>query len=161
MKAKISLAAIVMAGFILFAACGSTSSSTSSSSSSPAQSAGYQSGAQVGTSLLSLYSQYKAAGNKIDFNNMNTYLQLLTLATNVQTIKNNAKNGTFYTQFAQGAMSSSQSIINNKNVNGVFNLLSGLDLSGIVSAGSASNITTATANTVVNNLSGIFALFGK
>ena len=160
MKAKISLLAIVMAGFILFAAC-SSSSSGSKTTSSPASSAGYQSGSQIGSSLLSLYTQYKSAGNKIDFNNMNTYLQLLTLATNVQTIKNNAKNATFYAQFAQGAMASSQSIINNKNVNGVFNLLSGLDLTGIVSAGSASNITTATANTVVNNLSGIFALFGK
>jgi hypothetical protein len=162
MKAKISLATIVLVGFILFAACGSTgsTSSKSSASSAPAQSAAYNSGSSVGSSLLSLYSQYKSSG-KLDFKNVNTYLQILTLATNAQTIKANASNKTFYGQFAQGMVFGSQQQVNNNNVGGVINALMGLDLTGVTSAGSGGNVSTSTANNVLTGLTGLFGLLGK
>jgi hypothetical protein len=159
MKAKISLIAIIMAGFILFAACGSTGGG-STVASSPMQSAAYNSGSAAGSSLLGLYSQYKSTG-KIDFQSANTYLQLLTLATNVQTIKANAKNTTFYSQFAQGAIFGSQQKVNNNNVGSVISALTGLDLSGITGAGSASNVSNSTASNVLNGLTGLFGLLGK
>ena len=62
MKVKLSLAAIVVVGFIVLGACNTTSSVGSSSS--PA----YNSGQLFGSSLLSLYSDYKQAG-KIDMSN--------------------------------------------------------------------------------------------
>ena len=162
MKAKISLAAIVMAGFILFASCGSTSSSSKSTTStaSTAQAQAYNTGSAVGTSLLGLYQQYKTT-KTLDFKNANTYLQLLTLATQVTTVKQNYKNPTFYSQFALGAISGSQQTVNQSNVSGVINALAGLNLSGITSAGSGSNVSSSTATTVLNSLSSIFSLFGK
>ena len=60
MKVKLSLAAIVVVGFIVLGACNTTSSVGSSSS--PA----YNSGQLFGSSLLSLYSDYKQAGNLTD-----------------------------------------------------------------------------------------------
>ena len=147
-----------MAGFVLFAACGSSGSGTTTSS--PAQSAAYSTGSAVGSSISGLYQQYKTT-KTIDFKNANTYLQLLTLATQVPTIKQNYKNPTFYAQFTQGAISGSQQLVTNSNANSVLNILAGLDLSGITSAGSGSNVTTSTATTVLNSLSGLFSLFSK
>ena len=159
MKAKISLVAIVMAGFILFASCGSTSSSskstTSSASTSTAQTQGYNTGSAVGTSLLGLYQQYKTT-KTLDFKNANTYLQLMTLATQVSTIKQNYQNPTFYAGFTKGAVVGSQQTVNQSNVSGVINALVGLDLSGILS-GNSSNVSSS----VLNGLTNIFNLFGK
>ena len=56
MKVKLSLAAIVVVGFIVLGACNTTSSVGSTSS--PA----YNSGQLFGSSLLSLYSDYKTGG---------------------------------------------------------------------------------------------------
>ena len=166
MKSKISLAAIVMAGFIFFAACGTTSSSTASRPSSTATSAAsgvaYNAGKDVGSSLLSLYSQYKSAG-KLDMQNMNTYLQILTLATAVQNNKDNLKNPntSFYTQFAAGAVLGTQNKLSTSNVGTMINTLMGLNLGGITSAGSGSNVSTSTATNVLSGLTTILGLFGK
>ena len=69
MKAKLSLAAIVLAGFIIIASCGTTSSGTTSSGTTTTSPA-YTSGQAFGSSLFGLYAQYKQSG-KIDFNNIN------------------------------------------------------------------------------------------
>jgi len=167
MKAKISLAAIVMAGFILFAACGSTSSSSStskpsSSTSSATTSVAYNAGRDVGSSMLSLYNQYKSAG-KLDMQNMNTYLQILTLATAIQNNKDNLKtpNTTFYTQFVSGAVLGTQNKLSTSNAGVMINTLMGLNLGGITSAGSGSNVSTSTATNVLSGLTTILGLFGK
>lgn len=76
MKVKLSLAAIVVVGFIVLGACNTTSSVGSTSS--PA----YNSGQLFGSSLLSLYSDYKQAG-KIDMSNTGTMLQVAQLATSI------------------------------------------------------------------------------
>ena len=156
MKAKISLAAIVMAGFILFAACGTTSSGGSTTS-SPASSAAYNTGSVVGQSLLGIYQQYKSSG-KIDLKNPTTILQLLALSTQIETVKQNYKNASFYADFTKGAVLGSQNTISNSNVGGVVNALTGLNLGGITSGGGvpASNTTN-----VMNGLTTILGLFGK
>ena len=157
MKAKISLAAIVMAGFILFAACGTTSSSGSKPASTPANSAAYNTGSVVGQSLLGIYQQYKSSG-KIDVTNPTTILQLLALSTQIETVKQNYKNASFYADFTKGAVLGSQNTVINSNIGGVVNALTGLNLSGITSGGGvpASNTTN-----VVNGLTTILNLFGK
>ena len=164
MKAKISLAAIVLAGFILFAACGTTSSSTktsssSSSSSSSTASMGYNSGTQAGSSLLFLFNQYKST-KKINFGDFSTLGQLLNLAGSVQQIKANSKDKNFYSQFAIGMVSGSKNVVTNSTANSVITtLLTGLDLTGI-SAGN-NNVPASTQNTVLSGLTGLFSLFGK
>jgi len=157
MKAKISLAAIVLAGFILFAACGTTSGGGSSTTSSSASSAAYNTGQVVGQSLLGIYQQYKSSG-KIDLTNPTTLLQLMALSTQVETVKQNSKNPTFYGQFSQGMILGSQNKVSNSNVGGVVNALTGLNLSGITSGG---GVPAANTTNVVNGLTTILNLFGK
>jgi len=154
MKAKISLAAIVLAGFVLFAACGTSGSKTTSSS---ASSAAYNTGSVVGQSLLGIYQQYKSSG-KIDLTNPTTLLQLMALSTQIETVKQNYKNASFYADFAKGAAFGSQNTVNNNNIGGVVNALTGLNLGGITNSGGvpASNTTS-----IVNGLTTILGLFGK
>lgn len=155
MKAKLSLVAIVMAGFILFGACGSTNSLATSTS--PA----YISGSSFGSSLLSIYSQYKQNG-KIDFKNASTLLQLAQLASSCSTIKENLKNKDFYSNFVQGAVIGSQQNITQNNAGGIINALTGLDFGGITQAASGSGtVSSNTASTVTNTLTSLFSLFGK
>ena len=156
MKAKISLAAIVMAGFILFAAC-STSSSGTKTTSTPATSAAYNTGSVVGQSLLGIYQQYKSSG-KIDLKDPTTLLQLLALSTQVETVKQNYKNASFYADFAKGAVFGSQNNISNNNVGSVINALTGLNLGGITSNG---GVPATNVNNVVDGLTTILKLFGK
>ena len=153
MKAKLSLVAIVMAGFILFGACGSTSNIATTS---PA----YISGSSFGSSLLSLYSQYKQNG-KIDFKNTSTLLQLAQLATSCSAIKENLKNKDFYSSFVQGAVIGSQQNISQNNAGGIINALTGLNFGNIAQAATgAASVQNNTVTDVTNTLTSLFGLFG-
>lgn len=156
MKAKISLVAIVMAGFILFGACGSTGS-LGSNTSSPA----YVSGSSFGSSLLGLYTQYKQTG-KIDFKNTNTLLQLVQLATSCNTIKENLNDKNFYGTFVQGAVLGSQQKVTTNNAGGIINALTGLNFGNIAQAATGGgSVNATTVNNVTNTLTSLFSLFGK
>lgn len=155
MKAKLSLVAIVMAGFIVFGACGPSSSTVSNTS--PA----YVSGSSFGSSLLGLYTQYKQTG-KIDFKNTNTLLQLVQLATSCNTIKENMKDKAFYGNFVQGAILGSQQNITNNNAGGIINALTGLNFGNISQAASGNGtVNPTTAANVTNTLVSLFSLFGN
>ncbi|MDR2684902.1 MAG: hypothetical protein LBB53_05940 [Prevotellaceae bacterium] len=161
MKAKVSLAAVVLAGFIFFMACGSTSSSSGSSrpvisTVTPA----YTTGQSFGSSILALYSQYKAT-KKIDFKDPTTLLSVLQLATSATSIKQNLTNKAFYADFAAGALLGSQQSVNQNNLGGILNSLSGLDLAGLASAASSKNVPASTADAATSALSTIFGLLGK
>jgi hypothetical protein len=160
MKAKFSLVAVVLAGFILFAACGTTSSSTAARPATTTTSAGYTTGQTFGTSVLALYSQYKTS-KTINFKDPTTLLQVLQLATSATVIKQNLKNTAFYADFTKGAVLGSQNNISSSNVGSILNLITGLDLNGIASAASSKNVTTTTASSVTTALTSIFGLFGK
>ncbi|MDR3326791.1 MAG: hypothetical protein LBT04_01430 [Prevotellaceae bacterium] len=162
MKAKLSLVALVMAGFIVFAACGTTSSSSTSSSGSTASSAAYTTGQSFGGSLLGLYSQYKSNGNKIDFKNTTTLLQLMQLSTSVTVIKQNLSNKTFYGQFVQGAVVGSQQNVTQSNASSIIDTLTGLNFGNIAQASTGNGtVNSSTATTVTNTLSTLFNMFGK
>ena len=142
MKVKLSLAAIVVVGFIVLGACNTTSSVGSSSS--PA----YNSGQLFGSSLLSLYSDYKQAG-KIDMSNTGTMLQVAQLATSCSVIKQNISNKDFYMSFVEGAVLGSQQNVTQNNASNIINTLTGVDFGNIAVSG------------VVNSLNSVFSMFGK
>ncbi|MDR0829494.1 MAG: hypothetical protein LBN95_05210 [Prevotellaceae bacterium] len=158
MKAKLSLVAVVLAGFMVFAACGTTSSGGGATTSvaSPA----YTSGQSFGSSLLTLYSQYQST-KKIDFKNPTTLLSLMQLATSATVIKQNLSNKTFYADFAKGAVLGSQQKVSQNNLTGIVSALSGLDLAGLATAATNQNVPTTTQSTVTSALSSIFGLLGK
>ncbi|MDR1543520.1 MAG: hypothetical protein LBS50_03730 [Prevotellaceae bacterium] len=163
MKATFSLAAVVLAGFIFFAACGTTS--PSSNSSRPAASTvspAYTTGQSFGTALMALYSSYKST-KKVDFKDPMTLLNVYMLANSATQIKQNINNKTFYADFAKGALLGSQQNVNSNNLSGILNALttSGLDLAGLANAAQNQSVSTSTANNAANVLTGLFGLLGK
>ncbi len=156
MKAKISLLAIVIAGFIVLGAC-NNSNSSGGSSSSPA----YTSGQSFGSSILGLYSIYKQSGS-IDFSNPTTLLQLAQLSTSVATIKQNINNKDFYGSFVQGAILGSQQNITQNNVGNIINSLTGVDFGNIAETISGSGeLSGNTITNVSNTLNSVFGMLGK
>ncbi len=159
MKVKFSLLAIVIAGFMVATSCGSNlgKSGVVTAANSPA----YMTGQSFGGSLLGLYSQYKQTG-KIDFNNANTLLQVMQLATSCNAVKSNLKNTNFYGSFVQGAILGSQQRITQSNAGGIISALTGLNFGNVAQAatgGGAINPNTATA--VASTLTSVFNAFGK
>ena len=149
MKVKLSLAAIVVVGFIVLGACNTTSSVGSTSS--PA----YNSGQLFGSSLLSLYSDYKQAG-KIDMSNTGTMLQVAQLATSCSVIKQNLSNKDFYMSFVEGAVLGSQQNVTQNNT------LTGVDFGNIADAvANGGTLSAGTVSGVVNSLNSVFSMFGK
>jgi hypothetical protein len=160
MKVKLSLAAIVMAGFIIVASCGTTTGTAGSTST--ANSAAYTAGQSFGSSLLGLYSSYKANGNKINFTDVNTLLQLAQLSMNIEAIKQNKSNTAFYGQFVQGAVLGSQRNITQNNAGSIINALTALNFGNIVQAAAGNgSVNSSTANSVTSTLSTLFGMFGK
>ena len=150
MKVKLSLAAIVVVGFIVLGACNTTSSVGSTSS--PA----YNSGQLFGSSLLSLYSDYKQAG-KIDMSNTGTMLQVAQLATSCSVIKQN-----FYMSFVEGAVLGSQQNVTQNNASNIINTLTGVDFGNIADAvANGGTLSPGTVSGVVNSLNSVFSMFGK
>lgn len=156
MKAKISLLAIVIAGFIVLGAC-NNSSSLGDSSSEPA----YISGQSFGSSILGLYSIYKQNGN-IDFSSPTTLLQLAQLSTSIATIKQNINNRDFYGSFVQGAILGSQQNITQNNVGNIINSLTGVDFGNIAEVVTGSGeLSGNTVANVSNTLNSVFGMLGK
>jgi hypothetical protein len=159
MKVKFSLAAIVMAGFIIVASCGSTGTTSNTTT---ANSAAYSTGQSFGSSLLGLYASYKTNGNKINFNDAGTLLQLLQLSTSVATIKQNKSNTSFYGQFVQGAVFGSQQNITQNNAGSIINALTGLNFGNIGQAATGNgSVNSSTINSVTTTLTSLFGMFGK
>ena len=155
MKVKLSLAAIVVVGFIVLGACNTTSSVGSCSS--PA----YNSGQLFGSSLLSLYSDYKQAG-KIDMSNTGTMLQVAQLATSCSVIKQNLSNKDFYMSFVEGAVLGSQQNVTQNNASNIINTLTGVDFGNIADAvANGGTLSPGTVSGVVNSLNSVFSMFGK
>ena len=143
-----------------------TTSQASASQTNAAQSAGQG----AGSALLNLYNQYKADGNKYDYQNMQNILNTVTLVANCEGLKDNYKDKNYLGEFGKGLMASSLGLVTKDNVEGVTNSL--VDM--VKSSDTAKNATTTAKNTAntaagyaataaqyAGSISSLLSLFGS
>lgn len=122
----------------------------------------YTSGAGFGTALSNLYKSYKTAGNNVNLSDANTWINVISLATNASVIKGNMKDATFYKNFAAGSISGSSNLITSSTVDKVISSAIGLDLNTILSAGkNASSLNSTSASSIASGLATILGAMGK
>lgn len=90
---------------------------TTATTAAPATAASAGQGA--GTALLNLYNQYKADGNKYDYQNMQNILNTVSLIANCEGLKSNYKDKTYLKDFGKGMIASSLGLITQDNVESV------------------------------------------
>lgn len=140
-----------------------------------------QNGINAGKALLGLYTQFKADGNKFNFQNSNNINNLLTLAGSIQGLKNGTENVNT-TNFLSGLISGSNNLVNKNNSSNVLSSLTSLanvdlsSLTGTVASSAASSAVssllskttggtanTASASSAATDAAGsiLSSLFGK
>ena len=118
---------ILLAAAMLISSCGmlknnsgsNASSGTNASSTSTVATNATTAGQGAGNALLALYNQYKADGNKFDYQNMQNILNTVTLVANCEGLKSNYKDKTYLTDFGKGMIASSLGLVTQNNVESV------------------------------------------
>lgn len=114
-------------------------------------------GKAAGAALKSLYTQYKADG-KMDMSNLTNIMNLATLANNVKDLKGQTDKSAFYKDFAAGLILGSGSLITQTNstavMNGLTDLVSNVDLSGLTTAATSATDKAASALTAATGKAG-------
>jgi len=189
-----TFASIALAATVLFSAScgilsngttatGTTATGTDAASTANTSVANATTGTNAGTALLGLYNQYKTDG-KLDLKNINNIVNLATLASNCQGLKNSAADtGSFLT----GLIAGTKKLVNQNNGQAVLSGLKDIasaNLSSIKSAaatyaasallktaGAADTAANAAVNSVntssagvtsaLNSLSSIFTSLAK
>lgn len=95
------------------------SASTTASTTSTATTSATDAGQGAGNALLNLYNQYKADGNKYDYQNMQNILNTVSLIANCEGLKSNYKDKTYLKDFGKGMISSSLGLVTQDNVESV------------------------------------------
>ena len=97
---------------------------------------GSSNGITAGNVLTSLLSQSQNTG-KLDTSDLNTMINLATLASSIQGLKGNVNNSNVFTDFAQGLVLGSNNKISKANSSTITTILAGLannvDLSSLAS----------------------------
>ena len=118
---KLFFLAIVCVAFAA-TSCSMLKSSSNTAANSTTQettaSAAQTAGTSMGQAIHSLYNEYKTT-KTIDYKNPNTYVQVASFAANAATLKQNYKDASFYSAFAQGLMSGSNNLVNSDNVDDI------------------------------------------
>lgn len=83
-------------------------------------------GKSAGSALRTLYTNYKAAGNKFDYSNLNNVISTLTLVNSCKNLKANSKDKTYWSGFAQGLVMGSENLVTDQISNVVTSQLSDL-----------------------------------
>ena len=96
---------------------------TTSTSTTTAASSASDAGQGAGSALLNLYTQYKADGNKFDYQNMQNILNTVSLIANCEGLKSNYKDKTYLKDFGKGMIASSLGLVTQDNVDSVTNSL--------------------------------------
>lgn len=165
MKAIKVIAAIALAA-ALCTSCGLLFGNANNNAAATQTEATATNGAAVGTSLLSIFNQYKTDG-KVDLNNINNIINLATILANIGALKGTANPAAF----TDGLIASSKNVVNKANAATVVDQLinlSGINLSQITNAANSfaadANATvaqinekSANVNKAINTLNTIFA----
>lgn len=139
-----------LAAVILMTSCGvmknssNSSQPTASSSQQTSQQSATTAGQGAGNALLALYNQYKADGNKFDYQNMQNILNTVTLVANCEGLKSNYKNKEYLSDFGKGMIASSLGLVTQNNVESVTSSLADM----VKNSETIQNAKTQTQSTV-------------
>jgi len=139
-----------LAAIILMTSCGvmknssNSSQPTASSSQQTSQQSATTAGQGAGNALLALYNQYKADGNKFDYQNMQNILNTVTLVANCEGLKSNYKNKEYLSDFGKGMIASSLGLVTQNNVESVTSSLADM----VKNSETVQNAKTQTQSTV-------------
>jgi len=168
---------LVAAVAIMAASCGMLQksgseqpSAVSNQSTASSQQTAVSAGQGAGNSLLALYNQYKADGNKFDYKNMQNILNTVQLVANCEGLKSNYKDKTYLKDFGKGMIASSLGLVTQNNVETVTNSL--VDMiknsetvqTAATQAQNTANSAAGYANTAAqyaSSIGSILSLFGK
>ena len=146
MKKFFLLTAVAMlmasCGLMKSSSTGTTAQSTPATTTS-APATAMSAGQGAGNALLALYNQYKADGNKYDYQNMQNILNTVTLVANCEGLKTNYKDKTYLSDFGKGMIASSLGLVTQNNVEAVTNSL--VDM--VKNSETVQNAKTQTQNT--------------
>ena len=152
---------LFVATMVLMSACGFLKNSTANTANTQQTTVANQTttadqsnaaqtaGQGAGNALLNLYNQYKADGNKYDYQNMQNILNTVTLIANCEGLKDNYKNKIYLSEFGKGMIASSLGLVTQDNVETVTNNL----VEMVKNSETVQNATTTaqnTANTAAN-----------
>lgn len=117
----LSVAAMIMVscGMMKSSSTGTTAQSTPATTTTTAPASATSAGQGAGNALLALYNQYKADGNKYDYQNMQNILNTVSLIANCEGLKSNYKDKTYLKDFGKGMMASSLGLVTQENVESV------------------------------------------
>ena len=138
----LSVAAMIMVscGMMKSSSTGTTAQSTPATT---APASATSAGQGAGNALLALYNQYKADGNKYDYQNIQNILNTVTLVANCEGLKTNYKDKTYLSDFGKGMIASSLGLVTQNNVETVTNSL----VEMVKSSETVQNAKTQTQNT--------------
>jgi hypothetical protein len=119
-------------------------------------------GMAAGQALNAIYKQYKADG-KYDYTNLNNELNTIKLLQSCQNLKSNAKNSTYWKNFAAGLVLGSNNLVTDQLsgtvTNSLNSLVSNVDTQKLQSAGQNATDAISTAKQTASSISNILSLF--
>lgn len=121
---------LLLAAAVLMSSCGLLQNNVNNNQTSAADTqttettaSANTAGQGAGKALLALYGQYKADGNKFDYQNMQNILNTVSLVANCEGLKTNYKDKTYLSDFGKGMIASSLGLVTQNNVESVTNSL--------------------------------------
>lgn len=108
-------------------------------------------GSNAGVALKSLYTSYKANGNKLDAKDLTTYTSLLQIVANCKDLRENYNNTSYMTKYGMGLVEGSLGLVNETNQGSAVDALTSIANATV----SADKVTGATkAASLLTNLFG-------
>ena len=159
---KVFLASLV--ALLVLSSCSALkgTSSNANTVASAVSSATSSDGMAAGQALSAIYKQYKADG-KYDYTNLNNALNTIKLLQSCQNLKSNAKNSTYWKNFAAGLVLGSNNLVTDQLsgtvTNSLNSLVSNVDTQKLQSAGQNATDAINTAKQTASSISNILSLF--
>ncbi|MBQ7697179.1 MAG: hypothetical protein IJT35_01170 [Paludibacteraceae bacterium] len=159
---KVLLASLV--ALLVLSSCSALkgTSSNANTVASAVSSATSSDGMAAGQALSAIYKQYKADG-KYDYTNLNNALNTIKLLQSCQNLKSNAKNSTYWKNFAAGLVLGSNNLVTDQLsgtvTNSLNSLVSNVDTQKLQSAGQNATDAISTAKQTASSISNILSLF--
>ena len=153
-----------MVALLVLSSCSALkgTSSNANTVASAVSSATSSDGMAAGQALSAIYKQYKADG-KYDYTNLNNALNTIKLLQSCQNLKSNAKNSTYWKNFAAGLVLGSNNLVTDQLsgtvTNSLNSLVSNVDTQKLQSAGQNATDAINTAKQTASSISNILSLF--
>jgi len=149
MKTKIITALAVISLIISLPGCSLLNSSATTAATTTTSEA-----ENVGSSIKSLYTSYKA-NESLDLTDLSTLVSMKTIVEGAQNYKTNSTDADYYQSFVSGIIGGSDNLVNSDNVTSV---LSSLEDVSETTTTAVDEEVTATASSLENSVSSIKSL---